>query len=115
MRAYLHGQGLHLRESTTHVHIPERSFIRSGYDKGRDKVARHAAQMMAQVAGGKMSAETFMASVGMTLQDAIREYAIELDDPANHPFTVDNKGSSNPLVDSGDMIGGITWREAKGD
>lgn len=26
MRAYLHGQGLHLKESTTHIRIPERSF-----------------------------------------------------------------------------------------
>ena len=33
MRAFLHSQGLHLKESTTHIHIPERSFLRSGHDK----------------------------------------------------------------------------------
>lgn len=113
MRAYLHGQGLHLKESTTHIHIPERSFIRGGYDNGRDKVARYAARMMAQVAEGKLSADAFIKAVGITLQDAIREYAIDLNDPANHPFTIEQKGSSNPLIDSGDMTGSISWREAK--
>ena len=40
----------------------------------------------------------------------IKEYAASLSTPPNHPYTVDQKGSSNPLNDTGDMINGISWR-----
>ena len=113
MRAYLHSRGLHLRESTTRIRIPERSFLRTGYDEARDDVLKHARQMMADVAAGAMSEAALYKAVGIELADAIKDYARNLDSPANHPFTTENKGSSNPLVDTGDMIGGITWRKAK--
>ena len=29
MRAFLHREGLHLKDSTTHIHIPERAFLRN--------------------------------------------------------------------------------------
>jgi len=113
MRAYLHGQGLHLKDSTTHIHIPERSFLRAGYDAGSKQVMQHAQLLMADVAAGKLDVEAFFDAVGMELVDIIKDYAIDLKNPANHPFTIDNKGSSNPLVSTGDMIEqGITWRKA---
>lgn len=113
MRAYLHGQGLHLKESTKTIKIPERSFLRTGYDKARDDVLKHARLMMADVTSGTMSAEALYKGVGLELSSAIKDYALELDNPENHPFTVDRKGTSNPLVKTGDMIGSITWRKAK--
>ena len=113
MRAYLHGQGLHLKDSTTHIHIPERAFLRTGYDQNRDKVLQKAQMVLQDVVAGKVSAAEFYEAVGSTLRDAIKKYAIELDSPPNHPFTIDRKGSSNPLVKSGDMIEGIIWRKAK--
>ena len=113
MRAYLHSQGLHLKASTTHIHIPERSFLRTGYDKHRDVVMKKAQLMLADVAAGRMSADAVFKGVGLELSSKIKDYATELATPANHPFTAGRKGSSNPLVDTGDMIGGITWRKAK--
>lgn len=118
MRAYLHRQGLHLKESTTHIHIPERSFLRTGYDENKDAVLKKARLMMADVTSGKMSADMFFNAVGTELADAIRDYAVELDSPANHPFTVEQKGSSNPLIGGGPGGGGemiregIHWRKA---
>lgn len=114
MRAYLHGQGLHLKDSTTHIHIPERAFLRTGYDQNRDKLLQKVQMLLQDVASGKMSAAQFHEAVGSSLRDAIKKYAIELNSPGNHPFTVDRKGSSNPLVGkTGDMIEGIIWRRAK--
>lgn len=113
MRAYLHGQGLHLKDSTTHIHIPERSFLRTGYDENADDVAKKATRMLADVAEGRMSVEALYKGVGLELSSKIKDYARDLDSPENHPFTVDQKGSSNPLVDSGDMISGITWRKSE--
>lgn len=113
MRVFLHTQGLHLKESTTHIHIPERSFLRTGFDTHKDNVAKKAGKMLADVASGKMSAEAVYMGVGTELASKIKDYAVDLGAPGNHPFTTERKGSSNPLVDSGDMIGGISWRKAK--
>lgn len=113
MRAYLHSQGLHLKKETTHIHIPERSFLRSGYDQNRDAVLDKASKLLADVAAGKMTARSCYQAVGLELSSKIKDYAVNLKDPENHPFTKEQKGSSNPLVDSGDMISGITWRVSK--
>lgn len=113
MRKYLAAQGLRLKKSTTHIRIPERSFLRTGYDESRDEVAKHATMLIAEVTEGRMSANGCMQAIGMELASKIKDYARDLSAPANHPFTVEHKGSSNPLVDTGDMIGGINWREAK--
>ena len=113
MRVFLHSQGLHLSPSTTVIIIPERSFLRTGFDENRDDVKKNAQLMLVEVASGRMSEATLYKSVGLELASKIKDYARSLDSPGNHPFTTDRKGSSNPLVDSGDMIGGITWRKAK--
>lgn len=112
MRKYLASQGLYLRKDTTHIHIPERSFLRTGYDKNRDDVMEKAQRMLADVYAGNMDEDALIKGVGLELSSAIKDYAVELSEPANHPFTIEQKGSSNPLVDTGDMIGGITWRKA---
>lgn len=110
MRAYLHRRGLHLKESTTHIYIPERSFLRTGFDTNRATVMEKAQRMAVDVATGRMSADACCDGVGLELSSAIKDYAVGLNSPANHSFTVANKGSSNPLIDSGDMVGSITWR-----
>lgn len=113
MRKFLAARGLYLKKETAYIRIPERSFLRSGYDKHRDAVMKKASLLLADVASGKMTARGCQQAVGMELSSKIKDYARDLSSPENHPFTVDNKGSSNPLVDTGDMIGGISWRKAK--
>jgi hypothetical protein len=113
MRKFLTSQGLYLKKETTHIHIPERSFLRTGYDKYRDNVMEKAKMLLQDVAAGRMDANLCVKALGIELSSKIKDYARDLNSPANHPFTADRKGSSNPLVDTGDMIGGITWRKAR--
>lgn len=109
MRAYLHSQGLHLKDSTEYITIPERAFLRNGYDLNRGKVADDAENALPAVLDGSMDTDSFLKMVGLILSSDIKDYAISLDSPPNHPFTSDRKGSSNPLVDTGDMIDSITY------
>lgn len=109
MRAYLHRKGLHIKASTTEIVIPERSFLRSGYDEHKDEVLKKADRMLLDVLLGTMKEETFLKEVGLALSSKIKDYATDLRTPANHPFTIAQKGSSNPLVDTGDMIDAITY------
>lgn len=110
MRAWLHANGLHVKNSTTTIKIPERPFLRNGYEESKEKAVEGAEQVIGEVVSGNMSARDVLEMVGLLLQSGIKDYATDLSSPANHSFTVDRKGSSNPLVDSGSMIGAIQYR-----
>ena len=111
MRAYLHRQGLHLKESTKVITIPERSFLRSGHDNHADEVISKASKALTQVIDGKMSIDTWLDMFGELMASKIKLYIRDLSSPPNHPYTVDQKGSSNPLVDTGGLIESITWKK----
>ena len=110
MRAYLAATGLHLKATTTQITIPERAFLRNGFDKCKDDVIDKAEKLLGDVLGGTMSENQLFELVGLLLKSGIQDYARELDSPPNHPYTVERKGSSNPLIDSGDMIGAISYK-----
>lgn len=109
MRAYLHGHGLHLKDSTEYITIPERAFLRTGYDQSRDEVIKSSEAALSAALDGSLDSDKFLEMVGMILSSNIKDYAAALDGPPNHPYTVAQKGSDNPLVDTGDMIASITY------
>ncbi len=109
MRAYLHHKGIHLKPTTKVIRIPERSFLRAGHDAHIDDVMNKASKLLGQVLSGKMSEDQLLKFVGLALSSKIKTYARELSSPPNSSFTVEQKGSSNPLVDTGNMIGGISF------
>ena len=111
MRAFLHSQGLHLNPKTTVIRIPERSFLRSGFDENNDRILKQTERAICMVIDGKMSADDLFDLFGQQMATAIKNKIRDLKDPANHPYTVDQKGSSNPLVDTGGMIESITWEK----
>lgn len=109
MRAYLHGVGIHLKKSTTTITIPERSFIRAGHDEYADIVLNQAEKVLPDVLNGAMSEDEYCRMVGELMSSKIKKYAIDLKDPPNSGMTVQLKGSANPLVDTGDMVGHISY------
>ncbi len=111
MRNYLHSQGLHLKKSTTIIKIPERSFLRSGHDEKADKILKQAERAIGQVAIGKMSVDTLLDLYGEQFATAIKTYMRDLDSPANHPYTVEQKGTDNPLIQTGNLIESISWKK----
>lgn len=114
MRAYLHHKGLHLKASTTEIVIPERSFLRAGFDKHHIEVLKTAEGVLPDVLLGTMSVDQYAEMVGLILKGKIQDYAVSLKTPKNHPFTIEQKGSSNPLVDTGEMINSISYEVQDG-
>lgn len=114
MRAWLHRNGLHIKDSTTHIHIPERSFLRNGHDEKIGDVMKQSDLAIPLVLDGKLSEQQFLDLIGEQLATEIKTYARDLSDPPNHPFTIDRKGSSNPLVGKSgggvSMIESIEWK-----
>lgn len=113
MRAYLHSQGLHLKASTKQITIPERSFIRSGFDEQKDRYEERAAKMLDRVLHLAMPVDTFFNTLGEYITGQLQTYLTDIRMPLNHPFTVAKKGSTNPLIDSGRMRQAITYRVVK--
>lgn len=111
MRAFLHSQGLHLKDTTTEIVIPERSFLRTGHDENADRILKQTERALSQVIAGRMSIDDMLDLYGEQMATAIKTYIRDLSTPANHPFTIEQKGSSNPLVDTGGLIESITWKK----
>lgn len=111
MRAFLHGQGLHLNPNTTEIVIPERSFLRNGHDENADRVIEQTERALGQVVAGNMSVDDMLDLYGQQMATAIKTYMRDLKSPANHPFTIEQKGSSNPLIDTGGLLESITWKK----
>ena len=112
MRKYLHSIGLHLKTSTKTIKIPERSFIRTPMDDNRDKIQKVINKLYGQVTEGiinsdgarvPMTAEKAIAVLGEFAEGIIKKAITDIDTPANNPFTIARKGSSNPLIDKGQL------------
>lgn len=111
MRGFLASRGLHLKKTTTHITIPERSYIRAGWDENEKDMMDRAEEFIKQAITGGVSVDAVMDALGQEGRDRIRDFAVDLKDPANHPFTIEQKnGKSNPLVDSGGLIEAITYK-----
>lgn len=95
---------------TKSVKIPERSFLRTGFDENVKEINKYSDILLKKVAAGEMSEREYLDNIGQRLSSKIKTFARNLNSPANSRVTRENKGSSNPLVDTGQMIRGITWK-----
>lgn len=110
MRKWLAANGLHLKSTTKAIHIPERSFLRAGYDENIKNVLKSVDRLIKSVGNG-MPVDSFCETIGELLADEIKNYANELSTPPKHPFTLKlHPDKTKLLVQSGDMINSITYR-----
>lgn len=93
------------------VEIPERSFIRAGYDSNKDKIADRIEEACQKIECEGWDAEKAANYVGMKARDYIVEYMMNADN-------FDKKGSivrstsnwpDNPLVETGRLRNSITY------
>ena len=108
MRGYLSSQGLHLKASTTVIHIPERSFIRNGWDSNANNILNKIEGLVSDIIKGS-NVQVLTNGTGDLVVKALKDYARDLSSPALHPFTIERKGSDDPLIDSGGMVGSIDY------
>ncbi|KFI02014.1 hypothetical protein P8846_11130 [Bacillus spizizenii] len=109
MRNYLAAKGLYLKKETQYINIPERSFIRAGWDENEEEIVQKVEDLVNRALENGDSMNDIMETVGLLAKGRLQVYARDLRNPANHPFTTEEKGSSNPLVDTGEMIGSMDY------
>lgn len=91
-------------------HIPERSFIRSTFDEKSKEWSQKMKEYKKLINKDKMTLEKALSEIGEQIRGDIIDKIINLDTPPNAQSTIRAKGSSNPLVDTGQLKGSIKYR-----
>lgn len=95
------------------VTIPERSFIRSTFDEKNDDWMPFIERLINQVTSFNIEPRTMYERLGARIAGDIQEKMTVLRSPANKKLTIENKGSSNPLIDTGGLRARVTWKVVK--
>lgn len=107
MRAWFAANGYPLKKETTVIKIPERSWLRTGFDENVDKIAEKIEKLLPDVIEGNINPKLFMDAIGMEFAGLIQKKMRDLKNPPNSSMTVERKGSDNPLIDTGRLVGAI--------
>lgn len=90
--------------------IPERPFLRNAMRNNRGKYKQGLKASARQILDGTASVDAALRLMGNDAALDVQEEIITLSSPPNSPVTVALKGSSNPLVDTGEMVGAVTFK-----
>lgn len=91
--------------------IPERSWLRSVYDENRNRLQRVKAKETGRVIDGKQDARQAIARVGGWFAAQVKAKIRKGPFAPLEPETIARKGSTKPLIDTGQMIQSITHVE----
>lgn len=95
------------------VHIPARPFIENAWKANEEKYKKMVLDGLTDIANGKITGRGLLNKIGSECVSDIRDAAIDLKTPPNAPLTIANKGSKNPLVDTGELERKVTYKIIK--
>ncbi len=90
--------------------IPERSFVRGWYDEEKSENDKLIKQAATRVATGKSEPQQALDQAGAVMAGNMRARIRGGINPPLDDSTVDKKGPSTPLIDTGQLIQSITWK-----
>jgi len=90
--------------------LPTRSFIKAGLEDSQDAHVKMVAQLSRAVLSGQATVDEALGRLGLWAATAIRRFITDGKvTPELKPSTVERKGSSKVLVDTGQLVGSISW------
>lgn len=90
--------------------VPQRSFIRATIDERRADIEAEMANLARGVVSGKIDGRGALDLLGQKVAGWCQARIAAGIAPALKPATIRRKGSSTPLVDTGQLRSAITWR-----
>lgn len=90
--------------------IPQRSFIRAGVDELLPEIRRVQHALAVQVFKGSTALPVALDRLGAKVTALLQNRIARGIAPENAPATIARKGSSKPLVDTGQLKASITWK-----
>lgn len=91
------------------INIPERSFMRKTFDDKIDDMSDTIEDLVGQYIMGDISYKATMDAIGEYVVGLIRQTVVELKSPPLKSSTIAAKGSSQPLIDKGQMLDSIDY------
>lgn len=95
-------------------HVPERSFLRSTVDENRAEYAKALGQVLEGVIDGR-SATPGLQRIGVRAKADVQRKIRAIKTPPNAPSTIRQKGSRNPLIDTGRLRQSIDYEIGDGE
>lgn len=97
------------------IGVPQRDFMTPASKKWQKFFNESLDKLRQELEKEEVDIDKFLNLMGQKGADIISQEIIALRTPPNSPVTIARKGSSNPLVDSGDMARSTTWQIRKRD
>ena len=90
--------------------IPERPFMRNAMRNNASKYRSAMKTAAPHLLMGSTSLTVVLSKLGILAQGDIQAEITSLRSPPNADVTIALKGSSNPLIDTGEMRQAVTWK-----
>lgn len=89
--------------------VPERSFVRAWFDAKKPDVQAFVVSRLKLVVAGKLTQDQALDQIGLFMQSGMQKNISDGIPPPNAPSTIARKGSSTPLIDTGQLRSSITY------
>lgn len=90
--------------------IPSRPFLAQTVAQQGDAIKKASAEWIMQVAEGKLSRMQALKNIGVLVKGAIQHQMAEGEFAPNTPSTIRKKGSDKPLIDTGQLRQGVSYK-----
>lgn len=90
------------------INMPERPALSNAFDNNRSNYIDALKKSAPKVLRGEVNVGQIISKIGILFSDDVKQEIVDLDSPANAPSTIKKKGSSNPLIDTGEMKNSVT-------
>ena len=94
---------------TKSVKIPERSFLRSTVDQKEKDFYKFAEKQLDKWLQSNSDPEPMLNALGLQFRGYVQDTIKDLSSPPDSSLTKAVKGSGNPLIDTGNLIGSIEY------
>ena len=89
--------------------LPQRAWLRGWVDGNASLIRNTLRNIALRVVGGKLDEVSGLSLAGVKFQGGIQRGIRAGVPPPNAPSTIRRKGSSTPLVDTGQLRASVTW------
>lgn len=104
------GKTIHQPKMNRTIRIPERSFLRATVDQYASAIARRNVLLMQGYVLGKFDLQSSLELLGQYVVGLVKQRIANRIPPPNSPYTIARKGSSVPLIDTGQLRNSITYK-----
>lgn len=89
--------------------VPQRSFMRTAFDENITRIYEVLELQYGLVVDQQITAKQALGEIGEFMIALIKRKITQITFPPNSPVTIALKGSSKPLVDTGQMLNSVTY------